>query len=191
MRRDWTKQEEAYLTKRYCKQPVEKTAAILGRTVCSVKGKARKLGLNIYVDEYVYAKTLAKCFHQDISVVLRWISKLGLPAKKIQVANVTRYQIDPEKFWIWAKAHQSEIHWTNYESLSLAPEPEWLTEVRKTYAKPNYHQPISTWDIIQTQRMLRQGATFHEIGVALGRTKDSAKHLAKTYGLQRRKGEKI
>lgn len=183
MRREWTKKEEEYLVKRYCKQPVEKTAATLGRTICSVKGKARKLGLNIYVGEYIYAKTLAKCFGHDVSVVLRWINKLGLPAKEVKVANVTRYQIDPGKFWVWAKEHQKEIHWANYEPLSLVPEPEWLDEVRKTYTKPNHHRPISNWDIAQTQRMLHHGATFHEIGMALGRTTDGAKHLARTYGL--------
>lgn len=183
MRREWTKQEEEYLIRRYCKQPVKQTAEALNRTMASVKHKAKKLGLNIYVGEYIYAKTLAKCFRQDVSVVLRWIKKLGLPAKSIEVANVTRYQIDPEKFWIWAKEHQTEIHWSNYEPLSLAPEPEWLNEVRKVYARPNRRRPISNWDIAQTRYMLHHGATFREIGTALGRTKDSAKHLAKTYGL--------
>lgn len=114
------------MIRRYCKQPVKQTAEILNRTTASVKHKAQKLGLNIYVGEYIYAKTLAKCFRQDVSVVLRWINKLGLPAKRVEVANVTRYQIDPEKFWIWAKEHQEEVHWTNYEPLSLVPEPEWL-----------------------------------------------------------------
>ena len=172
-----------YLHRRYCKQPVATTAKVLGRTVASVKGKARSLGLNIYAGEFIYAKTVARCFGQDVSVVLRWISKLGLPATKREVANVTRYEISLETFWQWAKDHQNEIHWASYEPLSLLPEPEWLEETRKVYKHCNHHKRVSHWDLAQMSRMLRHGATFHEIGDALGRTTESIKHIARTYHL--------
>lgn len=183
MRKEWAEQEVDYLHRRYCKQPVATTAKVLGRTVASVKGKARSLGLNIYAGESVYAKTVARCFGQDVSVVLRWIAKLGLPATKREVANVTRYEILPETFWKWAKDHRDEIHWASYEPLSLLPEPEWLEEVRREYKYCHHHKRVSHWDRMRMSEMLRHGATFREIGDALGRTTESAKHIARTYHL--------
>lgn len=183
MRRKWTEQEKNYLNKRYCKQPVATTAKVLGRTVVSVKRKARSLGLNIYAGEFVSARTVAKCFGQDIRVVLRWITKFGLPATERRVANVTRYEILPEMFWQWAKDHRDEIHWASYEPLSLLPEPDWLEETRNAYKYCNHHKRVSHWDRMRISEMLRHGATFREIGDGLGRTTESAKHIARTYHL--------
>ena len=76
-RRKWTEREEKYMESRYLYQPVEITAKRLKRSVCSVKKKAAKLGLNKFYDIFS-AKQLAKCFNTDISVVLRWIEKFDM-----------------------------------------------------------------------------------------------------------------
>ena len=39
------------------------------------------------------------------------------------------------------------------------------------------------WDQIRISEMLRHGAIFHEIGDILGRTTESAKHIARMYHL--------
>lgn len=131
MRKEWTTAETEYLLDRYCNQPVKKTAAVLGRSTASVKHKAQKLGLNIYVNEFIYARTLARCFNQDIRVVFRWIEKLGLPARKRRVANTLRYLIDVENFWKWAETHKEDINWSRYELMSLPPEPAWVREEKE------------------------------------------------------------
>ena len=94
MRREWTKDEETYMYRRYLNQSVETTAKFLNRSVSSVKHKASKMGLNHYYGERISAKTLAKCFHSDISVIVRWIDKYDLPCKKVKLKNQTRYLID-------------------------------------------------------------------------------------------------
>ena len=88
-RREWTKDEETYMYRRYLNQSVETTAKFLDRSVSSVKHKARKLGLNHYCGECLAAKTIAKTFNCDVSVVIRWIEKLELPCKKFKVSNST------------------------------------------------------------------------------------------------------
>lgn len=44
MRREWTKDEETYMYRRYLNQSVETTAKFLNRSVSSVKHKASKKG---------------------------------------------------------------------------------------------------------------------------------------------------
>lgn len=55
-RREWTKDEETYMYRRYLNQSVETTAKFLNRSVSSVKHKARKLGLNHYAENALLLK---------------------------------------------------------------------------------------------------------------------------------------
>lgn len=145
MRREWTEKEESYMYAKYLNQPVEKTAKFLGRSEVSVKRKAAKLGLNHYLDN-LGAKAIAKCFGCDVSVVLRWIEKFNLPAKKIICHNQIRYDIDSEKFWKWAKEHKEIINWSRYELDSLAPEPGWVKEVKAAYNEKNSRKRFSEYE---------------------------------------------
>lgn len=72
MRREWTKQEEQYMLKKYIRQPIKRTAQKLNRTEVSVKHKAAQLGINKHMDLFGI-RTFAECFGVDNSVVLRWV----------------------------------------------------------------------------------------------------------------------
>lgn len=120
MRREWTEQEIIYLKSRYLKQPVSVTAKKLNRTEYSVKRKAIKIGLKHYCTDYLSAKLLAKCFVVDTTVPIRWIEKLGLPAKKVVCETQTRYLIDPDDFWKWAEEYKDKINWTNFKENSIS-----------------------------------------------------------------------
>lgn len=167
----WTDREIAYLEAKYVTQPVELTAKRLKRTMVSVQHKAMRLGLNAYASEWYNATTIASCFHHDCEVVIRWVEKHGLQAKKIVLPNQTRYLIDPDEFWKWADTHRTLINWSNYIPLSLPPEPEWVNEERKNYKNTRHRKPFTDTEKAQIKHMIRQGKTYQEIADSLGRTR--------------------
>ena len=162
-RKEWTKDEETYMYRRYLNQSVETTAKFLNRSVSSVKHKASKMGLNHYYGERISAKTLAKCFHSDISVVVRWIDKYDLPCKKVKLKNQTRYLIDAAEFWKWAENHQDVINW------------------KKDNGKPERHgNKITDFEKLSIKNMLRKGMSNKEIAKEIHRTYEATKHITKT-----------
>ena len=161
--RPWTDREVAYLEAKYVTQPVELTAKRLKRTMVSVQHKAMRLGLNSYASEWYNATTIAACFQHDCEVVIRWVEKHGLQARKIVLPNQTRYLIDPDEFWKWADTHRALINWSNYIPLSLPPEPEWVNEERKNYKNTRHRKLFTDTEKIQIKHMIRQGKTYQEI----------------------------
>ena len=178
MRREWTKEEELYLEKKYLKQPVEKTAKKLKRSISSVKHKAAKMGLNHYTDGF-NAKTLARCFDSDVSVVIRWINKFDLHCRKIKCSNQTRYIIDAEEFWQWAEQHKDIVNWSKYEMMSLPPEPKWLDDTIKNCSKMKSRQKYTEYEIITVKNLLHKGLTYRDIAEQIGRSYYGVSHLCR------------
>ena len=160
MRREWTDKEVKYLNNRYLKQSVETTAKRLNRSIPSVK-------------------TLAKCFHSDIRVILRWIDKFDLPCKKVELDNQTRYSIDPVEFWKWAENHKDIINWKKYERETLFPEPSWINyEWKKDNGKPERHRNrITDFEKAAIKGMMRKGMGNKEIAKEINRTYYATVHI--------------
>ena len=156
MRREWKEQEVKYLEKKYVGQPVERTAERLNRSIASVKRKAARMNLNHYTD-YLSAKVVARCFGVDISVVIRWINKFGMPCEKRAFGSQTRYFIDIDKFWEWAEKNKNIINWAKYETKSLLPEPVWLRETIRNYSTPNIRKKYTDDDIVKIRVLLTKG----------------------------------
>ena len=176
MRREWTDWEVRYLEKKYVGQPVERTAERLNRSVNSVKRKAAKMNLNHYTDS-LSAKMVARCFGSDVSVVVRWINKFGMPCEKRSFGSQTRYFIDTDKFWKWAENNKNIINWSKYEIQSLLPEPDWLRETIKNYSTPNTREKYTDDDIVKIRVLLSKGLSYSEIARETGRTYYGINHL--------------
>lgn len=178
MRRKWTAEEEAYLLSKYLNQSVKTTAKNLKRTEASVKRKAAKLKLNHYLDN-ISAKAIAKCFGCDVSVVIRWIEKFGLPANKIKIRDFYRYSIDSMDFWEWANNNRSLINWSNYENHSLAPQPDWVQEEIKTNKTPRSRKRFNNFEKAEIEHLLRRGLTCEEVAEKIGRSLYSIRHVSR------------
>lgn len=179
MRKEWTEREVTYMNRWYLRQPAKRTAEVLNRSICSVRKKAAVMGLNHY-NSQLNAKTISKCFNCDVSVVIRWINKLDLPARKIYCDNQTRYIIEAEQFWEWAENHRSEINWSKYEIGSILPEPEWARMEKLSYKHPKSRQKISAQEKLLIKNLLRKNMNYKEIAEEIGRSYDSVKHIGKT-----------
>ncbi len=135
MRREWTKQEEQYMLKKYVRQLIKRTAQKLNRTEVSVKRKAAQLGINKHMDLFGI-RTFAECFGVDNSVVLRWVQKFKMPVTIYRFDNRNHYDIDLDEFWKWAEEHKELINWSKYECGSLALEPDWVRSEKQMYTIP-------------------------------------------------------
>lgn len=178
MRKEWTNEEEIYMERRYLYQPVEKTANKLCRSINSVKRKASKMGLNHYADN-LNAKTIARCFSVDVSVIIRWINKFDLPCRKIECKNQTRYIIDVDKFWKWAETNKEIINWRKYERRMLFPEPKWLDEAIKNCMCVNSRKKYTEHEIAEVKNLLHKGLSYKEIANQLNRNYYGISHLCR------------
>ena len=178
MRREWYPDEVDYMYKAYLRQPVCKTAAYLDRSVESVKKKAETLGLNHYTTN-LNAKTIAKCFGVDYSVVKNWVKKYRLPAIYVKCSNQTRIVIKAEKFWKWANNHKDMINWSRYEIGSIPPEPEWVVDTKRNYKTVKSRQRFTPEEILRIKSYLRTDMNYQSIADEMGRSLYSIRHVCR------------
>ena len=179
MRREWTEWEEKYMERKYLRQPVKVTAERLNRTVVSVKRKAAKMHLNHNID-CLSAKEVSRCFNCDISVILRWIEKLDMPARKFNDGRYTRYDIDSQLFWKWAENHKNQINFNKYQLGSLLPEPEWVRVEKRDYKTYKSRMKYEAEEKRKIKNMIMKGMSYKEISEELGRTYYGIVHVGRT-----------
>lgn len=179
MRRNWTPEEEQYLLDRYIKQPIKTTARVLNRTEVSVKRKAAQLGINKRMDLFGI-RTFAKYMGVDSSAVLRWVEKFDMPVRNYRFDKHNHYDVDLEKFWIWAETHKNLINWSKYECGSLALEPEWVRREKRTYNTPMTREKWTESDLQKLRKLLHLKKTYAEIAKEMGRTYNSINHIMRS-----------
>ena len=179
MRRDWTEQEEKYLKRYYLHQPSETTARKLNRSIYSARRNASKMRLPHYTDQ-LNAKTLAKCFDCDVSVILRWIQKYGLPVRKVVCKNQTRYSVSANDFWEWAENNKNLINWSRYEQKSIIPEPEWVREEIRNYKTPMSRKKYTEEEKEKIRFLLKKGMNYKKISEEIGRSYYSVVHAGRS-----------
>lgn len=177
-RRGWKKGEEMYMTRMYLRQPVEKTAKALNRSKSSIYNKAREMGISY---EYLSMTVIANIFNIDNVTVKRWIEKLDLKSTKMPYQNGFYYFIKSEDFWKWANTHKSEINWSEYQTGSILPEPDWAKIEKQKYKNKKHYNRITNSEIIQIKSLLRKGLTYKEISDKTERSVRSIEYIAKRY----------
>lgn len=179
MRRQWTQKEEQYLLDRYIKQPIKTTARVLNRTEVSIKHKAAQLGINKRIDLFGI-RTFARYMGVDNSVILRWIEKFDMPVNNYKFDKHNHYDVDLEKFWVWAKKHKNLINWSKYECGSLALEPEWVRQEKIKYEMFMTRKKWTDSDFQKLRKLLRLKKTYAEIAKEMGRTYSSINHIMRS-----------
>lgn len=187
-RKTWTEDEITFLLRYYETRGALYVAKHLDRTIASVKHKARKEGLNAYVNEFLSLTALADAFQCDQTVIHRWIEKFELPMKLLRFKSYQQYRIDAHHFWKWAAQHRDIIPWRTYQRYSILPEPKWLSyEIQQDFDN-RHRQPISIYDINYVIRNHQNGMTFRSIAENLHRTEHSVKHIWRQHRPSPQKG---
>lgn len=184
----WTTEEIEYLQKEYGRTNLDKISKKLGRTLSSVAGKAHrlKLGPSYEAQGEITAAELARSLGREKSTILRWIYNKELPSTHRKAKEKKKYQmIKIQDFWKWAEKNKNLMKWDLYERGSLPPEPKWIDEEIKNYAKNIIKKQKVKWsksDESYLKFYYKQGKSISEIAKLLDRSEDAI--LCRIYKLK-------
>lgn len=136
-RRNWTKEDEAYLSEKWGQVSIKTLAKSLGRTENAIIVRKGKLGLGGFLESGDYITfnqfTLAFCGSNSGNSykIKSWVKNRGFPMRT-KVVNSMRVKIVYlHEFWKWAEQHRSFLDFSRMEPLSLGAEPDWVKEQRR------------------------------------------------------------
>ena len=131
MRREWTTEEVTYLQDKWGTYSIKAIANHLGRSINSIKLKARRIGLSdptLHFDGITICQ-LAQALNLQYSIVKNWIKNYDLPAKRKVFAKEQRvWVITYKEFWNWAESNRQMIDFSRFEKNVLGEEPSWVLQ---------------------------------------------------------------
>ena len=192
-KRNWTPEEEAYLSDKWGEMSVLCIAKKLGRSDNAVVVRAQRLGLGAHLesDTRISVNQLMLTLFGGVALGAytrdRYI-RYGMPVKKHRVKNNTFLVIDIPEFWKWAEQHKDILNFASFEAFALGPEPAWVKQKRKLDVER--HRAIGPHNAPWTQaedgkliRMLSQHRfTYEQLATELRHTEGAVKR--RIYDLQ-------
>jgi len=155
LRRNWTREEEAYLANQAGMCRIDSIAKKLDRTVISVELKMKRMGIANTRDQVglMTMGELARLLCVDRNTVKHWADRYGLPYQKRKTKREkTFYFVDTDAFWEWADQYREKIDFSKIERHSLPPEPEWVEPLRQKRKETRY----KPWTIQEERKLLEQ-----------------------------------
>ncbi len=182
----WTVNQEEYLISAYGSVSLEAICKRLKKTKCSVKQKAKRLGLAIYKGrDGMSASELASSLGMDRKNVTNWLRSGDLKAKRWSHGQHAYYAITTENFWKFAFEHRFLINWTRYDR-SLIPEPPWVAEeIARCAAVPQTFQKVTVSERKLVRSMRLRGSDWDDIAAIVGRSRSSVQHIFWRYAAKR------
>ena len=134
--RSWTKEETEYLKEKWGTVSIPIMSKKLDRTENAIRLKARRLGMNSFLEsgEYITLNTLFGVMGIDNGGYkkISWIRNRNFPVHTKRVSNKKVVRIvKMEEFWKWAEANKSFLDFSNFEKNALGKEPYWVKDKRK------------------------------------------------------------
>lgn len=192
--KSWTDEEIEYLENSYGNYSIKTISKRLGRTEVAISIKAKRLGLNCFLNsEKLTAADLARAFRIDRHVVMdNWIKNKGLKASyKIVKSSRKYWRIDIEDFWKWSYKNRKIINFSKLERHILGAEPEWVEIERK---KDYMHIPkrqACKWTKEEDEKLAmlypNMNYTLKQIGGMLGKSEAAVNRRRKRIGVKPRK----
>lgn len=175
-RRRWTDKEIAYLKENYGNYLDVTVAKRLGRSIDSVRVKAKRLHLHPFKvanGEYISICQLAEILKVDPNVLYRWNEKYSdFPAVSKKIYHSSCLLIKFDSILPWLKKHQDIFSAKNIEPFSLGKEPDWLKKKRAEDFNISNNSG-KYWTKREEDYLLhlcRQGKTIEEIAKIMGRS---------------------
>lgn len=155
MRRNWTREEEAYLAQQAGMTRIDSIAKKLDRTVISVELKMKRMGIANTRDQVglMTMGELARLLGVDRNTVKHWADRYGLQYQKRKTKREkTFYFVDTNDFWDWAFKYKDKVDFSKIERHSLPPEPSWVEPLRMIRKETRY----KPWTIQEEKKLLEQ-----------------------------------
>lgn len=188
--RKWTKEDEFLLESMWGNKNMSYLCKKFNRSKNAIVLKARALNLGKAYDSglYLLVTQVGDMLGYSATVVVNWITKYGLPAKKKILIESERYFIDEGKLVKWLKENQNLWNANNLQlnAFGAKVENDWLKEKRKKdINRKKKCERFSKGEIEFLILEYNKGKTYNQIAKCLGRTKFSVKEKARQ--LQREK----
>lgn len=148
--RNWTPEEEAWLSDNWGHLTVTGICKKLNRSRNAIMVRVNRLGLPPYFDsgEYVTMHQLVLALGYRASdgyKVKSWIQNRGFPVKNKRHTEKVVRVVYLEDFWKWAEKNRSFLDFSHMEPLALGEEPDWVAQQRKKDAKAFALQRKDPW----------------------------------------------
>ncbi|WP_300924862.1 hypothetical protein [uncultured Clostridium sp.] len=129
----WSKEELEYLENNWGNKSIPNIASKLNRTIGAVGAKAKRLGLEKYLNcgNYItFNRLIEELGYHSYNWTLKKFIKYGCPIKLKRKLNHNYKIIVIDEFWKWAEKNKSIIKFDKLEENSLGKEPKWVKEKR-------------------------------------------------------------
>ena len=170
-RKNWTSDEETYLSENWGQMTIPGIAKHLGRTTNSVIVRARRMGLGAVLDsgDYVTLNQVMKAVCGGRSYhgyqLKSWVQDRGMPVHYKRVDKNRFRVVYLDEFWEWAEKHRSFIDFSKMEPLALGAEPDWVAEQRRKDFQAFAIQRKDPWTADEDSR-LKMLLKQHKYGYA-------------------------
>ena len=195
--RHWTAEEVDYLKSQWGKYTAAAIANHLGRSELAVQKKAYalRMGPQMEAGDTISTRTLLKAlgYINETNMnyawaVRRWI-EYGLPVVRKTHGKMTYYRIRIDRFWRWARQHQSMLNFARFEEGALGEEPGWVPakRTRDTITPLNHYAAWTAHENELLRTLLKQqGYTTSELARIFGRTEAAIDGRISAMGLKLR-----
>lgn len=184
-KKQWTPEEEAYLSDSWGTKSIKTLAKNLGRSEQAVIVRAQRLGCGPFLDsgDYIALNQLIIELYGPNNTgypTYRLIAK-GLPVKEKLVRRCKRRVIYIDEFWKWAEKNKSLLDFSRMEPLCFGAEPAWVkvkreNDKRQAWQQMPHNAPWTEYDDQKLRRMLRaRKYTYTDLSRELRRSEGAVK----------------
>ena len=177
----WSKDEDFLLETMWGKHPIETICNKIGRSKSAILHRVYSQKLGGFWDNGSYfIVDIAKLLNVDHCVVMRWINKRGLKARKRVMNKDKRIQIEHNTLYEWLKENQNLWNASKLEEMALGKEEEWLIEKRKK--DKSYQNKNITYLKEEDEKIIKlymRGLTDFQISEKMNRSFYGIKHRVK------------
>ena len=191
--KDYSPEESQYIEDKWGTISVRTIAKNIGRSVCSVQLKARRLGLE---DSRKAGSDVTLWLFCDLSgipyrTIRSWVDSRDFPIKRRAFVNKKVRMVNFEEFWKWAVDHKEMLDFTKFEKGDLGIEPDWVEAKRrddfekKKYRRKGHNDEWTPSEDSRLKFLVSQCKyTYPEIANELGRSEGAVKKRLQDLGIK-------
>ena len=177
--KNWTKQEEEYLTENWGTLSVATIAKNLGRSENAIVVRKCMLGLGAFLEsgDYVTWNQLQHAIGSGNCggyKMTSWVKNRGFPVHKRRVNNNSFMVVYLDEWWIWAEKNRDILDFSKFEENVLGMEPAWVKEKRKHDVEKAHKYVKTPWTKAEDDKLRRllskQKYTYDELSRLMNRT---------------------
>lgn len=158
--RNWTKEEEEYLTEKWGTVSISTIAKNLGRSENAIIVHKGRLGLGAFLESGEYVTWNQLHIALGIGAVnsykmISWVQNRDFPLHNKKVGSNSFRIVYLEEWWEWAEKNRDLLDFSRFEENVLGAEPEWVKEKRKHDVEKAGKYITTPWTKTEDEKLRR------------------------------------